>query len=155
MINKFILDVDGVMTDGKIYYSETGKMFKVFGAHDHDGLKLLQNFCEFEFVTADRAGAAISKARLVDHMGYKLSIIGEQDRLQWFKDNFDLATTAYMADGIFDAQIFPHVAVSIAPQNARIEAKKAATFVTDSASSEGAVLDACLYLINRINNEKL
>jgi len=152
MINNFILDVDGVMTDGKIYYSENGKMFKVFGAHDHDGLKLIKQYCNFEFVTADKSGASISHARLVEHMGYKLSIVGENDRLQWIRDNFDLATTAYMGDGIFDAVIFPHMAISIAPQNARIEARNAASYVTPNASSEGAVLDACLYLINRIKN---
>ena len=40
----FVLDVDGVMTDGKFYYSEKGKMFKVFSADDHDALCLLRDY---------------------------------------------------------------------------------------------------------------
>ena len=39
----FLLDVDGVMTTGQFLYSEEGKVFKVFGAHDHDRLNLLKS----------------------------------------------------------------------------------------------------------------
>jgi 3-deoxy-D-manno-octulosonate 8-phosphate phosphatase (KDO 8-P phosphatase) len=38
----FIIDVDGVMTDGKFYYSDKGKVMKVFGADDNDALSLLK-----------------------------------------------------------------------------------------------------------------
>ena len=37
----FILDVDGVMTTGQFFYSKDGKIYKVFGPHDSDGLKIL------------------------------------------------------------------------------------------------------------------
>lgn len=152
MIDNFILDVDGVMTDGKIYFGKSGKIFKVFGAHDHDGLTMIKDYCNIEFVTADSAGEKISRSRIVDHMGYKLTTVSAKDRLQWLKNNFNLTKTAYMGDGIFDAEIFPHVAVSIAPQNARLEAKSNATYITPNASAEGAVLDACLFLLKRIKN---
>ena len=39
-----IIDVDGVMTTGQFIYSNKGKQFKIFGAHDSDGLKFLSNF---------------------------------------------------------------------------------------------------------------
>ena len=39
---KFISDVDGVLTDGKYLYSKQGKEYKMFGAHDNDGAKLLK-----------------------------------------------------------------------------------------------------------------
>jgi 3-deoxy-D-manno-octulosonate 8-phosphate phosphatase (KDO 8-P phosphatase) len=146
MITNFILDVDGVLTDGKIYVNNTGKFFKVFGAHDHDGLKIIKNNVLVEFVSADDTGSFLSKKRIVEHMKYKLTILGEDERLKWLRDNFDLSKVAYMGDGIYDAEIFTQVAISIAPSNARIEAKKCATYVTPSKSSEGAVLDACLYL---------
>jgi len=69
--------------------------------------------------------------------------------LNWLKNNFDLNTLAYMGDGIHDAEIFPHVALSFAPANARIEAKDAATYVTPSKSAEGAVMDACMFIIKK------
>ena len=40
----FIIDVDGVMTDGKFYYTKQGKVMKCFGADDNDALKLLSNY---------------------------------------------------------------------------------------------------------------
>lgn len=145
-ITNFILDVDGVMTDGKIYYNHEGKIFKVFGPHDSDGLKLIKDKVSIEFITADESGFHITHRRIVDHMGYKLTLVKEKDRFNWFKDNFDLTKVAFMGDGIFDAKIFPYVSVSISPKNARIEAKMLASYTTPSNSSEGAVLDACLYL---------
>ena len=49
----FLLDVDGVLTTGKFLYSIEGKMFKEFGPHDHDGLKLLKNLINIKFITCD------------------------------------------------------------------------------------------------------
>ena len=40
----FLLDVDGVMTNGQFLYSSKGKSFKIFGPDDHDGLSLLKPF---------------------------------------------------------------------------------------------------------------
>lgn len=37
-----IFDIDGVMTTGQFLYSENGKAYKIFGAHDNDGIKLLK-----------------------------------------------------------------------------------------------------------------
>jgi 3-deoxy-D-manno-octulosonate 8-phosphate phosphatase (KDO 8-P phosphatase) len=64
----FILDVDGVMTDGKFHYSENGKVMKVFGADDSDAFSLLASSLDIHFVSGDRRGFAISKARIADDM---------------------------------------------------------------------------------------
>ena len=42
----FLLDVDGVMTNGQFIYSKNGKIQKIFGPDDHDGLSLLSEFIE-------------------------------------------------------------------------------------------------------------
>ena len=46
----FILDVDGVMTTGQFLYTADGKVMKVFGADDNDGLSLLKNHIEILFI---------------------------------------------------------------------------------------------------------
>lgn len=143
---QFILDVDGVMTTGQFLYSESGKVFKVFGAHDSDGLKMLSAKLTISFITADHRGFSISKKRVVDDMGYSLQLVSEVDRLKFFEEaGYD--KTIFMGDGIFDAPILKNCICGIAPQNARPEAKKAADYVTPSASGSGAVLDACLYIL--------
>ena len=47
----FILDVDGVMTNGQSLYSEAGKQMKIFGPDDNDGLRLLNPYLKIRFVT--------------------------------------------------------------------------------------------------------
>jgi len=56
----FILDVDGVMTTGQFLYTSEGKVMKVFGADDNDGLSLLKAHLEIRFVTGDKKGFPIS-----------------------------------------------------------------------------------------------
>ena len=60
----FLLDVDGVMTTGQFIYSQRGKLYKVFGAHDSDGLKLIKRDMLIKFISADKRGFSISKKEL-------------------------------------------------------------------------------------------
>lgn len=140
----FVLDVDGVMTTGQFLYSSDGKSHKVFGPHDSDGLKFIKDHVNIHFVTADKRGFEISKKRIVEDMGYSLEFVSEKDRYQYFKDKFGFEKTIFMGDGIFDAPILKDCFYSIAPSNARPEAKAVADFITESKSGEGAVCDACL-----------
>lgn len=149
MLKKLVLDVDGVLTDGKVIYSNLGKVYKVFGPHDKDGLKLISDYLDIQFITADKTGYSITYARIVKDWGFKesqLHLVPEEYRLQWFKDNCNLSETAFIGDGIHDAPILKMVAAGIAPASARIEAQEAARFVTSSKAGEGAVLDACIWL---------
>jgi 3-deoxy-D-manno-octulosonate 8-phosphate phosphatase (KDO 8-P phosphatase) len=143
---KFVLDVDGVLTTGQFLYSESGKVYKVFGPHDSDGLKMLREKLGILFITADHRGFAISKKRIVDDMGYDLKLVSEDDRPAFFEKEIGYDQAIYMGDGIYDAPILKECICGIAPQNARPEAKEAADYVTPSASGCGAVLDACLYI---------
>ena len=144
----FVLDVDGVMTTGQFLYSKEGKEFKIFGAHDADGLKLLKDKLNIFFITADKRGFPISKKRIED-MGFSIDLVTEKDRYEYFRKRFGFENTIYMGDGIFDALIIKGCKFGIAPANARIEAKKWANYITPSKSAEGAVCDACIK-INKV-----
>ena len=143
----FVLDVDGVMTTGQFIYSRDGKLYKIFGPHDNDGLKMLKDKLNIFFITADKRGYPITEKRIVDDMGQKLTFVTEKDRLGYFKKNFKMNRLIYMGDGYHDAPILKDCLFGIAPNNARKEAKEAADYVTPSNAGEGAVLDACLYLL--------
>ncbi len=142
----FILDVDGVLNDGKFLYSKYGKQFKVFGPHDHDGLKFLSKHIKIEFVTADRKGFAISKKRIVDDMNFKLKLVSEQTRKEYLDKTYGIKNIIYMGDGYFDSKILKESYYGIAPSSARIEAIKSADFVTKEIAGNGAVLTACLHI---------
>ena len=144
-----ILDVDGVMTDGTFFYSEKGKLFKKFGPHDSDGLKMISKYLSIIFISSDKRGFKISKKRITDDMGYKLVLVSQEKRLKYIKDKFGLNNVVYIGDGIFDAPILKKVLFGIAPKNSRIEARKMANFITPSIAANGAVLDACLKIISK------
>ncbi len=148
------MDVDGVLNTGHIYYSENGKILKAFGPHDKDGIKIFKRLgLTVDFITADKTGFEITKARLNDwDMVENLHLVTEEERFDWAYNRFKLHETAYIADGIFDAKLLRSVAIGIAPKSARREARAAAMYVTESDAGSGAVLDAAL-LIERFMND--
>jgi 3-deoxy-D-manno-octulosonate 8-phosphate phosphatase (KDO 8-P phosphatase) len=145
-----ILDVDGVLTTGQFLYSaDGGKYAKVFGPHDNDGIKLLKDHLTIQAISADKRGWPITEKRVIQDMGLKLDLVSEPERLDWFLNNTNPETTIYIGDGIYDSIIFENVMYGIAPQNATSIAKAKANFVTESKSGEGAVLDACLHILEK------
>ena len=145
----FILDVDGVMTTGKFFYSEEGKVMKVFGPDDNDGLSLLSSQLEIRFVSGDKKGFPISRKRIVDDMGFKLDLVSTVRRKHWVADHYPLETVIYMGDGIFDHYVMSKVGYSIAPANADINARACASFVTMRSGGDRAVAEASLHILER------
>ena len=145
----FLLDVDGVLTNGQFFYSPEGKQFKVFGPDDNDGLGLLKPYLNIQFITGDKKGFNISHKRIVDDMGYNLDLVSTIHRIDWIKAKFDPAKTIYMGDGIFDHFVMQEVGYSIAPSNADENAKRHACFVTKRSGGDRAVAEACLHILSR------
>jgi 3-deoxy-D-manno-octulosonate 8-phosphate phosphatase (KDO 8-P phosphatase) len=143
----FVIDVDGVFTDGKFYYTEQGKVMKQFGPEDNDALALLDGKIEIHCVTGDKRGFAITKKRINDDMGIKLSLVSTFERIEWIREFYDPQKTIYMGDGIFDPLVFKEVGYSIAPQNAFYKTKTYADFITNAKGGEGAVAEASLHIL--------
>ncbi len=149
-----IFDVDGVFTDGKFHYSETGKVFKIFGDADNDALSLIKDRLHIEMVTGDKRGYPISKKRISDDMGYPINLVSTFQRVEWLEQRFNLDETIYMGDGIYDPLVFSKVGYSIAPQNAFINTKKYADYITESKGGEGAVAEAIIHIIEKLFKEE-
>lgn len=144
-----LLDVDGVLTTGQFLYSAKGKVMKVFGPDDNDGLSLLRPLLEVRFVTGDKKGFAITKRRIVEDMGYRLDLVSTIRRIDWIAQRFDLKRVIYMGDGIFDHYVMREVGYSIATANADRLAKKCADYVTERNGGDRAVAEACLHILQR------
>ena len=154
----FILDVDGVLTNGYFFYSNKGKVFKMFGPDDNDGLSLLRNHIEIRFITGDKKGFAISQKRIVDDMKFPLDLVSTTKRLDWIKKIYNPKDVIYMGDGIFDFLVMKNVGYSIAPSNADFLAKKTANYVTERSGGDRAVAEACMHVLEKfigINFETL
>jgi 3-deoxy-D-manno-octulosonate 8-phosphate phosphatase (KDO 8-P phosphatase) len=145
----FILDVDGVMTTGQFLYTSEGKVMKIFGPDDNDGLSLLKTHLDIRFVTGDKKGFSISKKRIVDDMGFTLDIVSTIRRVDWIAENYPLEEVIYMGDGIFDHYVMKKVGYSIAPCNADKNAKHHASFITERAGGDRAVAEAALHILEK------
>lgn len=145
----FILDVDGVLTTGQFLYTSDGKVMKVFGADDNDGLSLLKPHLEVRFVTGDKKGFAISKKRIVDDMKFELDLVSTIRRVEWISERYVLDSVIYMGDGIFDHYVMGKVAYSIAPANADKNAKMHADYITERSGGDRAVAEAAMHILEK------
>ena len=144
-----IIDVDGVMTTGQFFYSEKGKVFKVFGPDDNDALSILSRYIKIHFVTGDRKGFKISQKRIVHDMGFKLDLVSTIKRKEWIGEKYNLKKTIYIGDGIFDYLVMKNVNYSICPSNANPLCKKYANFTTKRSGGDRAVAEACCHILKK------
>lgn len=146
-----ISDVDGCLTDGRYIYTADGKVAKIFGPHDNDGVKLLRaNGFDVVFISADKRGFPITQKRIHD-MKCEVFNVSEADRVQWVKDYVEsnkYEYSVFFGDGIGDVPVKEVVTTFICPANARKEAKKAAHYITESIGGQGAFLDLAKFVLN-------
>lgn len=145
----FVLDVDGVLTDGMMHYTSDGKAMKVFGPDDHEALNLIKDKIKIAFVTGDWRGFPITKKRIED-MGYTVTLIqGPENRAKWIEENFGLKETIYMGDSFMDADFFKLVGYSICPADGFYKAINAADYVTYHKAGHRAVAEAVMHIKER------
>ena len=142
----FILDVDGVLTDGGFYYTEEGKVMKKFSADDNDALSLLRPYMEVLFVTGDKRGFEISNKRISD-MHFSLELVSTIKRIDWIKERYNPEEVIYMGDGIFDHYVMREVGYAISTGDADLHAQKYANYVTKRYGGHRAV--ACLHIMEK------
>lgn len=150
----FVLDLDGVFTDGKFYYNQDGKYMKAFSADDHDCLNVLKQYMNVLVVTADSKGFKIAKKRIQEDMDIDIQLVSATERALWLAGKFNLQKTIYMGDGVLDHLVFKKVFYSIAPANALSTTKKRASFVTENSGGNRAVAEACLHILKKFFSAK-
>lgn len=143
-------DVDGVLTDGGLYYSEAGETLKRFHTLDGHGLKLLQQAGIVPAVVTGRDSPAL-RLRL-RALGVEHAIYGTEDKrpaaehilatlgLTW-------AQAAAMGDDWPDLPMMRRAALACAPANAHTEVAAQAHYVTRARGGDGAVRELCDLLL--------
>ena len=141
-----LFDVDGVLTDGKIYIDPKGEELKVFNIHDGHGIRLLQHYgIEVGIITARKSKAL--EYRMQD-LGVKYVYQGCIDKLAVYEkllSSLDLSTqqTLFVGDDIVDLQIMSRCGLAIAVANAHHFVKQHAHWETSSTGGNGAVREVC------------
>ncbi|MCL2308715.1 MAG: HAD-IIIA family hydrolase [Proteobacteria bacterium] len=145
-IRLLICDVDGVLTDGRIYFNDDGVESKAFFATDGVGLKLLQRAgIEIAWITGSRAPAVTHRARA---LGVKHVIMGVFDKLAPWRElcaqlNVTPETCAYIGDDLPDLPLLTACGLAISVPHAPEALKQAAHYVTQKPGGYGAVREVC------------
>jgi 3-deoxy-D-manno-octulosonate 8-phosphate phosphatase (KDO 8-P phosphatase) len=145
-----IFDVDGVLTDGRIYIGEHGETVKAFSTLDGHGLKLLAKHGIVPVVITGRDSPAVR--RRVADLGIAHAVYGAADKLaaaQSLMPALGLGwdTLAAMGDDWPDLPLLTRAAFACAPANAHIEVKAIAHHVTAARGGHGAARECCDLLL--------
>ncbi len=145
-----IFDVDGVLTDGRLYIGEQGETVKAFSSLDGHGLKLLKQGGITPLIITGRDSPAVR--RRVADLGLDHAIYGVHDKLAaaqaLFKSlQLDWPEVAAMGDDWPDLPLLTRAAFACAPVNAHAEVKAVAHHVTALAGGHGAAREFCDVLL--------
>jgi YrbI family 3-deoxy-D-manno-octulosonate 8-phosphate phosphatase len=141
-IKLFAMDVDGVLTDGGMYYSEEGEVMKKFNARDGMGIELLRkNGIIPVIITKENSKIVITRA---EKLKVKEIYIGVENKLKVIEElveryNLSFDEIAYIGDDINDIPLLKKVGLSCCPFDAVNEVKKIVKYVCKTKGGEGAV----------------
>jgi 3-deoxy-D-manno-octulosonate 8-phosphate phosphatase (KDO 8-P phosphatase) len=145
-----VLDVDGVLTDGRLYFGADGEALKVFDARDGHGVRLLREAGLGVALLSSRASPIVS--RRASELDIAPVLQGERDKLAGL--NRLLASTgvaaadcAYMGDDWPDLPVLAQVGFAAAVADAAPEVKRAAHWIAPAAGGRGAVRALAEYVL--------
>lgn len=149
-IKLLILDVDGVLTDGKLFFDDTGKEYKSFHARDGHGIKLLQKTGVSVAVISGRK--SLSTAIRMKSLGIEHVYQGQEDKLAAFAELLQNVgaqpeQTAHVGDDLLDLPIMTRVGLAIAVNDANFAVKKYAHWCTVLCGGQGAVREVCDFIM--------
>jgi len=149
-IRLLCLDVDGVLTDGRLRYGSDGELFKSFHVYDGLGIKLaMQEGIEVAVITAKTGGPL--ERRLAD-LGIQHAWMGREDKRTALEElrarlGIPSAHIAHVGDDLPDLAVMRNVGLSIAVANATSRVLEEATLVTEKRGGHGAVREVCERLL--------
>lgn len=144
-IKLLVLDVDGVMTNGKIYYGNYGDELKAFDVKDGFGTVLLRRAgIETVIITAKKSKVVRLRAKdigikYVYENHSKLNVFNKV--LQKFKLTKEQA--CFIGDDLIDIPVLKSAGLSVAVPQAVNEVKGAASYITKADAGRGAVREVC------------
>ena len=149
-IKLLLLDVDGVLTDGKLYVGESGEQLKVFNTLDGHGIKLLQRSGIQVGIISGRDSAAL--LRRASELGIELLYRGREDKaavLSEILKNHSIRAEemTYAGEYLPDLAVIRTVALGISVPNGHPEVRSNAKLLTERRGGEGAVREICDFLL--------
>lgn len=155
-IELLVLDVDGILSDGRITFSESGEELKSFNTLDGQGIKLLQSAGIAVAIITGRNSQIVAK-RAAD-LGIELIAQGREDKFTALQEMLAsmpqppaLERIAHMGDDLPDLLVMNKVGLALTVPNGHQEVKARAHWQSSRAGGHGAVREACDALLQAQN----
>ena len=146
LIRLMAFDVDGVMTDGGLYLSDSGEEFKRFNSLDGHGLKMLRaSGVEVAIITGRASRCVAARA---ENLGIAHVFQGVENKLETMIDllnKLELSrdAAAYMGDDVMDLSVMRHVGLALSVPESPQLVREHSDYVTQRGGGHGAVREAC------------
>ena len=145
-----ILDVDGVLTDGKLFFDNDGNEYKSFHAQDGHGIKMLrQTGVEVAVISGRKSN---SVALRMKNLGIQHVYQGHENKIAAFNEIIELIgitpeQSAHVGDDVIDLPIMIRVGLAIAVNDANFAVKQHADWCTTLPGGQGAVREVCDFIM--------
>ncbi len=145
-----ILDVDGVLTDGRLFFDNQGNEYKSFHARDGHGIKLLRQTGVEVAVISGRKSSSV--ALRMKNLGIEHVYQGHENKIAAFNEVIEkLGITpeqaAHVGDDLLDLPIMIRVGLAIAVNDANFAVKQRADWCTTLPGGLGAVREVCDFIM--------
>jgi len=142
-IQLLVLDIDGVMTDGGMYYTENGDQLKKFNTKDGMGI---MNLTKQGFQVAIISSGFVSNVvqKRADMLGIQHCVVSRGNKLDILNDilrklNMDYKHVAMIGDDINDLEIMQKIPIAVCPKDAVAKVKKHANIILNTSGGNGCV----------------
>ena len=145
-IKLLVLDVDGVLTSGQLFFTNSGEEIKAFNSLDGHGIKMLQNSGVKVAIITGRTSHIVEKRAA--SLGINILVQGREDKLAALQEirrehSFELQEIAHMGDDHPDLPLIKCLGLGISVDNAHWLVKQHAHWISQFKGGEGAVREAC------------
>ncbi len=152
-IELLLMDCDGVLTDGRLYFSAAGEEMKVFDVRDGQGIVSWHKAGGKSGIISGRGGRDIIQRR-ADELGIEFVRTLSSDKVSDMEEilaalQIDVSEAAFIGDDLGDLEAMKRVGYAIAVADAVAEVKAAAKYVTKAKGGRGAVREAVEHLLRR------
>ena len=149
-----LFDVDGVLTDGSLYYGADGEVQKKFNVSDGHGLKMLQEKgIQVGIISAKKSNALTNRLNALDIQHQYTGISNKLNAFEQLLNQCQISAehTCFTGDDVIDIPVMQHCGLSFSVDNGHYSVKKIADWVTPMMGGSGAaraICDVLLYAKN-------
>jgi len=146
LVRMLVFDVDGVLTDGSLFYDNEGQEYKAFNSRDGHGIKMLRaSGVESGIITGRTSQIVLHRSR---NLGIAHIYQGAEDKLEALQNllqatGLTAQQIAYMGDDVVDLPVLNRCGLAITVPDAPPEVKARSHYITTASAGRGAAREAC------------